>query len=139
MSQGNLGNAPLHQMGSHVPRMNAGHATSALNTGGKNEMAQAWRVSYLAESTFLIGQISWVSSRKSPKIAAFNSSSARLYISRVWLHMGSLGKEMGPEIHMLLLLQELIKSHQSLPAQSGVGSKGKQSFKIGMECTSFSF
>lgn len=102
-------------------------------------MAKAWLVSYLAESTFLIGQISWVRSSKSPKIAAFISSSATLYISRVWLHMGSLGKEMGPENHMLLLLQEHIKSQQSLPAQSRVGNKRKQSFKTEMDFTSFSF
>lgn len=58
MSQSNLGNAQLHQMGSNVPRINTGHATEALNAGGKNEMAKAWLVSYLAESTFLIEQIS---------------------------------------------------------------------------------
>lgn len=70
-------------------------------------MAQAWLVSFLAESTFLIEQISWVRACKSPKTAAFASSSARLYISRVWVHTGSSGKEMGLEIHMLLLLQSL--------------------------------
>lgn len=100
-------------------------------------MAQAWLVSYLAESTLFIGRTSWVRSSKSPKIAAFTLSSATLYISRVWLHLGSLGKEMGPEIHMLLLLQELIKSHQS-PAQSGVGNRRKQRFKTDMDFTSFS-
>lgn len=31
-------------------------------------MAQAWLLSYLAESTLLIGQTSWVRSSKSPKL-----------------------------------------------------------------------
>lgn len=101
-------------------------------------MVQAWLVSYLAESTLFIEQTSWVRSSKSLEIAAFTLSSATLHISRVWLHLGSLGKEMGPQIHMLLLLQKLIKSHQSLPAQSGVGNRRKQRFKTDIDFTSFS-
>lgn len=39
--------------------------------------------------------------------------------------MASLGKEMGPEIRMLLLLQEHIEPHLSLPAQSEMGDRRK--------------
>lgn len=45
---------------------------------------------------------------------------------------------MGPEIHMLLLMQDHIESHQLLPAQSGVGSQEKESIKTETDFTSLS-
>ena len=54
--------------------------------------------------------------------------------------MGSLGKEVGTEIHMLLLMQEYIESYESLPAQNEVGSRERQSLKTEMDFISlFSF
>lgn len=46
MSQSNLGNAQLQQMGSNVPRINAGHATSAANT---EELKEHWTGQGLAD------------------------------------------------------------------------------------------
>lgn len=102
-------------------------------------MAQARLVSFLAESNFLIEQISWARSSPSPNTAAFASSSARLYLSRVWVHTGSSGKDVGPEIHSHAhVATERIEPHQSLPAQSGAGSRRRNgSLKTGRDCTSF--